>query len=75
MDDNRLSKRCAVAIRIEASNKGIDIYDVEKAAGLSKGYISRCKNGNRRFSIDSIYVIGKFLGKDFFEVYKEEQEQ
>lgn len=67
MKSGDLSKKYVKAISIECSNQKIAIGDLEKGVGLSPGYLSRCKKGKKRMSIDSIETISKFLKVDFIE--------
>ena len=37
--------------------RGISVSDFEKDCGLSPGYISRCRNGGKSLSIDSVGIM------------------
>ena len=41
--------------------KGIQIYDIEQAAGVSRGYLSRLKKEKNRMNVETAYAIAKFL--------------
>lgn len=59
------------------------ISDIEKAAGLSKGYISRCRSGKRRLSIDAVVAVSNYLNisietllkRDYELIYKEAMDE
>lgn len=42
--------------------RGIFVSDFEKDCGLSAGYISRCRNGGKSLSIDSVGLMLTKLG-------------
>ena len=61
---NKYSRNLASNIQIICKSRKIRIGDVEKAAGLSTGYLARCRNGsfNRGISLDTAAEIARILG-------------
>ena len=66
MNSNNLSQIYAKEVKNEVDKRGISIGYVEKMSGLSPGYISRCRKGNRHMSLESVAQIETFLGIDIF---------
>lgn len=58
------SKKYVKEITLECLRRDITIGDLERSVDMSPGYISRCRKGKKRMSIDAIKVIGNFLGVD-----------
>jgi len=52
-------------VYIILKNKNIKMADFEKEIQVSPGYLSRCKNGKKRISIDTALSICKYLDIDF----------
>ena len=61
------SKKYIKEIILECTRRDIAIGDLEKSVDMSPGYISRCKKGKKRMSIDAIKVISNFLGVNFID--------
>ena len=57
-----LSAQYVRQLDIELIKQNIPIGEFEKQVGLSSGYISRCRKGKTRLSIDSIARIEKVIG-------------
>ena len=53
---------CSVSIA-----QGINIAHMEEDCGYSRGYLSRCKKGSKKLSIDAIKAFGEYVGIDFIE--------
>ena len=49
---------------------GTQIGDLEKAIGISTGYISRTRTGNRRFSLETALKIAEYFNISIDELIK-----
>ena len=52
-------------VYIILKNRNIKMEDFEKEIQVSPGYLSRCKNGKRRISIDTALQICQYLNIEF----------
>lgn len=65
------SKDYAREIVLEANKRNIRIQDLEKSSGLSAGYLSRCRNGTKHLSIESINAVSNYLDVDFVNIVRQ----
>jgi transcriptional regulator with XRE-family HTH domain len=56
-----VSKKICESIEILCSFNHISISELEDRIGFSKGYISRCKNGKKKLSVDCCYDIASIF--------------
>ena len=55
-------------------SRGLKVGDVEKQANMSPGYISRLKNGNNAFSLETAYKLSNIVGVTIDELLDTESE-
>lgn len=53
-----------------ADEKNIPIKPIEEACENQRGYLSRCKNGKKRLTIDAIYAASMVLGVSVEQLVK-----
>lgn len=69
MKGNVTSKAIAENIYYLAKFRKYPIYEVEQYLGLSKGYISRVRNGEKkRLSVDVVAKAMRFFDVDFDDI-------
>ena len=69
-----LGRRIYGNVKCLAKEKKIPISDLEKGAGISRGYLSRVGHG-KRISIDAIFKIAKRLDVTLEYLFENEPEK
>lgn len=71
---NKEMIKCARIISGIVAEKGLSIGELERSVGLSPGYISRCRNGNKQMNIFTLHKIEEYLGVDIYKRMWEDEE-
>lgn len=72
---DEIMKKCVELISMAAEEKKLTLRGLERKVGLSPGYISRCKNGNKRLSFIALHKIEEYLGVDIYKRMWEDDEE
>ena len=71
---SEFGRRIYENVKHQAKKKGIMMSDLEKGAGISRGYLSRVGRG-KRISIDAIYKIAKQLNVKLEYLFENEPQK